>query len=131
MRITEKLITEGKEYFNKTGKHLFSLMDPNGKHVEYYYVYTTQKDGEDYRVGMSFKENGDVDVRYFKLKEYLLSKGEYSQRYFSENSYYKAVRQNKYLKKILTDIKVDFEKNLDSTKFYYVLKGKVVEKSGI
>lgn len=104
MKTTEQLITEGAEYFTKTGKHLFTIYNPNG--TTYYHVCLMEKDGEQYRVNISFSTNSETVYVYgSKLSSYPVPVSEYSQQYFTPLKMAKAVRQNKYLRMVLEDLK--------------------------
>ena len=126
MKTTEELIKEGVEYFNKTGKHLYSSMNPEGEHVEYYYVYTANKDGVDYEVKIRFNIDDYVRARYFRIDKFPCHKVEHSQRCFHFYENFKSVKQNKYLKNVLNLIKKYVEKNIDTSTYCHNTEYKAV-----
>lgn len=135
MKTTEQLINEGVEYFNKCGKHLFRIDTKETMH-NYKYVGLMTVNGVDYKVRILFSlEDENVQVRATKLSHYPVPKAEFSQIYFPDNEKVKAVRQNKYLKKIIDEIKAETLTGItdDDRGNYFTFKRKleVVEKSGI
>lgn len=131
MKTTEQLITYGAEYFRKTGKHLFTTYNPNG--TSYYHVCLMEKDGIQYRVNISFSTNSEtVYTKWRQLGTYPIPVSEYSQQYFTSDRKAKAVRQNKYLKTILEDLKTKVYEKLSPDKYYYNMDNEFkTEKSGV
>jgi len=140
MKTTEQLITEGVEYFKKTGKHLFEINHPGGKN-EYKHVCLITKDGVDYQTNIQFRaENSEATVDMVKTTQWPVHKAEHSQAYFQrwvsgEYGKTKAIKQNKYLKGVLDEIKTniinDTKELADYNNRLYIKYSPLVEKSGI
>ena len=131
MKTTEQLITEGAEYFKKTGKHLFTTYNPNG--TTYYHVCLMEKDGQQYRVSVEFSTNNETVIgRAYSLDKFPVPVSEFSQQYFTPLKKAKAVRQNKYLKTVLADLKSKVYDKLSPSNYYYNMENEYKsEKSGV
>lgn len=145
MKTKEELINLGAEYYRKCGKHLFTKQTPlENKPSTFKHVFLHQ-DGDDYYgCEMEINTKGEVTVTTCGIGGEVIYKSyggstireevypnQYSDKHFTHYEKFAAIKQNKYMREMLSELKSEFTDKFRPDKKRYSLEtSAILEKSG-